>query len=118
MKSFVFDQAGHCLYLVNAEVEHEGATVVLSDIEASPEEVWYDHEAGKMKFKSPMPIVVTTNKIENIPAGGIVIVGVDECVVDDGLFEIEVSAPQTVRATVYHVRHHTAEVEIPCEVQA
>lgn len=118
MTSYVFDHTGRCLYSVNAEVDHDGATVVLSEIEARPDEVWYDHDAGEMKYRSPMPAVVTTNRIDHIPAGSVVVVGVDEVVVDDGTFEIEVSAPQTIRVTVSHVRHLTAELEVPCEVQA
>lgn len=118
MNTFVFDEAGECVCVINEQMPYEGKTLVYREDYFSPNLVWYDHAAGEMKFKSPMQLTITTNTITGIPVGATVAIWTQSVVVEDGEFHIEVSLPQTVRVLLSHIQYQTTEVEVPCEVQA
>lgn len=118
MNTFVFDETGECVCVINEEMAYEGKTLVYREDHFSPNLVWYDHAEGKMKFKAPMELTITPNTITGIPVGTSVAVGTQWSVVDDGEFHIEVSLPQTVRVVLSHIQYQLTEVEVPCEVQA
>lgn len=118
MNTFVFDESGECVCVINEEMSYEGKTVVHREENYSPNDVWYDHLAGEMKFKREMPLVIAANTITGIPVGTSVAIGSQWLVVNDGEFHIEVTMPQSVRVVLTHVQYRLTEVEVPCEVQA
>lgn len=122
MNSLVFDQNGSCLYAMNYEVYQEdypsAAKVLHLDVEHNPNDVWYDFEKNRLDQKTEFEEVVTANAISNLPVGTVVEIGDESIVVDDGVFELEVAMPQTVRLSITHVRHHRKFLEVPCEAQA
>lgn len=116
----VFDQDGRCKYVLDGDPESidvsSEAAVVYMDQPVDPNSVWYSHATGLMQNRSPFRVLVSTNKIEGIPAGTTVHVGSEAVVVDEGSIEFEVDYPQTVKALLMHVRHTDTEMEVPCEV--
>ena len=117
----VFDQDGRCKYtldgsLGSTDVSGEAA-VVQTDHPVNPNEVWYDHTAGVMLPRTPFRLRISQNKIEGIPTDTVIYIGSDSVVVNEGSIDLDVSYPQTVVATLMHVRHMDKVVEVPCEVQ-
>lgn len=120
MNTLVFDQQGNCLYSMNYQVEPESysdAGMVLHvEQEFTPNTVWFDYEKNRMSNKTDFEEAVTTNTISNLPIGTFVDIGGEELVVDDGVFEIIVTAPQTVVVGLRHVQHNSKMLEVSCEV--
>jgi hypothetical protein len=122
MNSLVFDHDGSCLCAMNYEVYPEdypsAAKVLHLDVEHNPNDVWYDFEKDRLDQKTPFEEVITTNTVSNLPVGTVVEVADESIVVDDGVFELEVTMPQTVYLSISHVRHHRKFLEVACEAQA
>ena len=117
MKTYAFDEAGRCLWKADQQISAEDVTAVYSELDADPNEVWYNIENESIEYCPPFVVQVSTNKIEGIPAGTTLTINGARVQVDDGVFEIEVAMPQTVRVSLENLRYLMTEVEVPCEVQ-
>ena len=100
----------------SVDVSSELAVVHASE-PINPNAVWYDHDFGEMITRSPFRVLVSSNKIENIPVGTTAYIGLESIVVDDGTLEFDVAYPQQLRVVLTHVRHTDTIVEVPCEAQ-
>jgi hypothetical protein len=117
----VFDADGRCKYVLDGspgsvDVSTEAAVVYVEE-NVNPNTVWYDHVFGEMITRSPFRVLVSSNKIENIPVGTTAYIGLESIVVNDGAIEFDVAYPQQIRVVLIHVRHMDTIVEVPCEVQ-
>lgn len=117
----VFDQDGRCKYVLDGDPSSVDVSSELAVVHASepinPNAVWYDHDFGEMITRSPFRVLVSSNKIENIPVGTTAYIGLESIVVDDGTLEFDVVYPQQLRVVLTHVRHTDTIVEVPCEAQ-
>ena len=117
----VFDADGRCKYVLDGspgsvDVSTEAAVVYVEE-NVNPNTVWYDHVFGEMITRSPFRVLVSSNKIENIPVGTTAYIGLESIVVNDGAIEFDVAYPQQLRVVLTHVRHTDTIVEVPCEAQ-
>lgn len=119
MNSIVFDGTGKCVGIVDTSVDAssypEGYVIVQSDDHTNPNAIWYDVASGEIKDVSGMEITVETNKISNIPPGTTIGFYGESYVVDDGIFEFEVTYPQTVTVVLTNPRYVDRVLGVPCE---
>ena len=116
MKTYAFNESGRCLWKADLQIDAEDVAVVYSELEADPNEIWYNIENERIEYRPPFAVQISTNKIENIPVGTTLTIEGVEVLVNDGVFEIEVDMPQTVRVSLENLRYLMTEVEVPCEV--
>lgn len=119
MNTYAFDETGRCICTADSEVAFDDAAkVIVSPERHRPDDIWFDFDGDALRIKTALQCQVATNTISGLPASTVVEINGLEIQVDDGVFELEVSAPQTVRVGLRHVRHMHRFVEVPCEVQA
>jgi hypothetical protein len=118
MNTVAFDADGRCLFVLNDYLETtDAAFVVHTEETVNPNQVWYDAVTQTIKPRLPLPNGVQPNEVIGLPAGTTAYVGTEQMLVDDGVLELEVEYPQTVKVVLTHVRYLDAEVEVPCEAQ-
>ena len=88
-----------------------------NDFDADVNSVWYDVENGRVGFKKPLQVTVSTNCISGLPVGSKIAVDGELLDVEGGYIEFEVNYPQLLKVVVFNLKHLDTVVEVPCEVQ-
>jgi len=121
MITFAFDATGKCVCSVNkavgADFFPDALYVVQMPVNTDVNSVWYDVENGRVGFKKPLQVTVSTNRVSGLPAGSKVAVDGELRNVESGSIEFEVDYPQLLKVVVFNLKHLDTVVEVPCEVQ-
>lgn len=108
-----FDAGGKLLLLLETGTIMEPPPTVVFVVpvpdDAHATTIYYDVEAGEVKFRAQMPLTITRNRVEGVPAGSLVIYPDGDHIVDDGLIEIEQDVEGQLRLYIDHPHYLPAQ---------
>lgn len=78
----------------------------------SANDIYFDTASGEAKEKTNFNLVVTRNRIEQIPAGSRIIFGAIDEIVDDGSVEFLADVEETVTVYLEHFEYKSLMVEV------
>jgi hypothetical protein len=90
-----------------------GAYVAAVDPRLTANDIWFD--GTSVCLRRLFDVSVSTNQIQGLPVGTLVITPTESYEVDDGDIEFVVQYSCVMKATLEHPHFVTTTVEVPCE---